>query len=124
MADAKRIGSELVALCKEGKNLEAIEKFYADDIVSVESVGGAGFPREMAGKEAVIGKGKWWAENHEIHGAEVKGPFPHGEDKFAVVFNYDVTFKPESRRMQMEEVGIYQVDGGKVRREEFFYNMG
>ena len=124
MADAKTIGGELVALCKAGKNLEAIEKLYADDVVSVESVDGGGFPREMAGKEAVIGKGKWWAENHEVHAAEVKGPFPHGEDKFAVVFNFDVTFKPESRRMQMEEIGIYQVDGGKVRREEFFYNMG
>jgi len=34
----KEIGTELVALCRQGKNLEAIEKFYSQDIVSVEPV--------------------------------------------------------------------------------------
>ena len=124
MANAKTIGDELVSLCREGKNLEAIDRLYADNVVSVESVAGGGMDREMTGKQAVAGKGQWWIDNHEVHAAEVKGPFPHGEEKFAVMFNFDVTFKPESRRMKLEEVGVYEVAGGKVVREEFFYNMG
>lgn len=122
---ALEIGTKLVALCREGKNLEAIEGLYGDDIVSVEAVGGGGFPRTMNGKEAVVGKAKWWNENHEVHSAEVEGPFPHGDDRFAVIFRFDVTSKPmNNTRMKLNEIGVYTVANGKVSREEFYYHMG
>ena len=35
----KEIADELITLCREGKNREAIERFYADDIVSTEAMG-------------------------------------------------------------------------------------
>lgn len=124
MSDAKMVGEKLVGLCKQGKNMEAVETLYADDVMSIEAVAGQDMPREFKGKEAVLGKSQWWYDNHEVHSAEAKGPFPHGDDKFAVIFNMDVTFKPESQRMQMEEIGVYEVKGGKVVKEEFFYNMG
>ena len=124
MSNANTIGEKLVALCKEGQNAAAIQELYADDCESIEAAAGPGAEREMKGKEAILGKNAWWTENHEVHASSVKGPFPHGEDKFAVLFDYDVTFKPESRRMQMEEVGVYRVANGKVVREEFFYKMG
>jgi ketosteroid isomerase-like protein len=41
-----------------------------------------------------------------------------------VGFRYDVTNKPSGRRMTMDEVGLYTVQGGKIVREEFFYNVG
>ena len=123
---AKEIGEKLVAYCKEGKNVDAINELYSDNIISVEAAASpdAGMPREMNGKEAILGKNKWWAENHEIHSAEVNGPWPHGDNKFAVQFSYDVTFKPQSQRMQMNEIAVYEVQDGKVAREEFFYSMG
>jgi len=125
MSNAKEIGTKLVNLCREGKNLDAINNLYADNVVSVEAVEGGGFPREMSGKEAVLGKGKWWGENHEVHSSEVSGPFPHGDNKFAVRFNMDVTSKPmNNTRMQLDEVGVYEVEDGKIVREEFFYDMG
>jgi hypothetical protein len=40
-----------------------------------------------------------------------------------VVFRLDVTFKPESKRMNFEEVAVYKVAGGKIVYEEFFYSM-
>jgi hypothetical protein len=40
-----------------------------------------------------------------------------------VVFKMDVTFKPQSRRFQMEEVAVYKVADGKIVYEEFFYSM-
>ena len=122
---AREIGTKLVALCREGKNLEAIESLYADDVVSVEAAEGGGFPRTMTGKATVLGKGQWWEENHEIHEASVDGPFPHGDDRFAVIFHYDITSKPmNNARMELNEVGVYTVKNGKVVREEFFYDMG
>ncbi|MBC7975998.1 MAG: nuclear transport factor 2 family protein, partial [Myxococcales bacterium] len=50
-------------------------------------------------------------------------PYPNG-DRFAVRFNYDVTHKPSSKRIQMDEVALYTVKDGKIVREEFFYAMG
>ena len=124
MSNAKEIGTRLVELCRAGKNLEAIQSLYADNVVSVEAADSPGFPRQMDGKEAVLGKGKWWSENHEVHSAQVEGPYPHGDDRFAVRFQMDVTSKPmNNARMQLDEVGVYQVADGKVVREEFFYSM-
>ena len=41
--------------------------------------------------------------------------------RFAVRFAYDVTNKPSGRRMQMDEIGLFTVENGKIVREEFFY---
>ena len=121
---AQEIGNKLVAFCKEGKNLESINTLYADNVVSVE----AGTPPEgervAKGIDAVRAKNQWWSENHEIHSAGVEGPYPHGDDKFAVRFNYDITHKPSGQRMQMDEVAVFSVENDKVVREEFFYQTG
>ncbi len=121
---AKEIGQQLVAFCKEGKNMEAINALYHNDIESVEAVAPPGGERIAKGIDAIRGKNQWWAENHEIHSAEVAGPFPHGEDKFAVRFNYDVTNKPSGNRMKLDEVAVYSLQDDKIIKEEFFYDMG
>ena len=118
------IGTKLVAFCKEGKNLESVQTLYAADVVSVEAgPPPSGGDRITTGKEAVIGKGQWWTDNHEIHGSEIEGPFPHGDDRFAVIFRYDVTNKPSKMRFKMNEVGVFTCENGKVKKEEFFYSM-
>ncbi len=123
---ALEVGKKLVQFCKEGKNLESINTLYADDVESIEAAAPpAGGERITKGKEGVIGKNQWWTENHEVHEGSVEGPFPHGEDKFAVIFKYDITNKPSGQRMKLEEVGVFHLNGdGKVQREEFFYSMG
>ena len=120
---AMKIGQQLVALCQEGKNLEVVSQLYAEDVVSVEATDPPQGERESRGIEAVRGKNQWWGENHEVHSASVRGPFPHGDDRFCVMFNYDVTNKPSGHRFQMEEVGLYTVTDEKISKEEFFYAM-
>jgi len=117
------IAKKMVALCKEGKGLEAIETLFSDDVVSIEAVAAPGVEREVQGKEAVKGKNQWWIENHEVHSMEMTGPWPHG-DRFIVGFEIDVTVKESGQRWQMSEVGLYHVKDGKVVKEEFFYDMG
>jgi ketosteroid isomerase-like protein len=117
------IADDLVALCREGKNLEAVNKHYADDIVSVESASGPGMPAEMTGIDAIRGKNAWWLENHEVHSAEANGPYV-GEDQFAVEFIYDVTNKPSGKRFQIAEMALYTVENGKIVHEHFYYNPG
>lgn len=126
---AREIGKQLVALCREGKNLESVRTLYAEDIESIEAAeppGGEsqGFARVTRGKQAVLDKNVKWDEQNEIHETRVTGPYPHGHDKFAVRFEYDITNRQLGMRMKVDEIGVFTLLDGKVAREEFFYDMG
>ncbi len=127
MSDTLAVGKKLVELCREGKNMEAIDTLYSHHIVSVEAAaGGPTMPQRMEGIEAVKGKATWWEANHTVHKAEADGPFPHG-DRFIVRFKYDVTAKSgpmAGKRFPMDEAALYTVKDGKITQEEFFYSMG
>jgi SnoaL-like domain len=118
----QEVANTLVRLCSAGKFEEAVEKLYSPDIVSVEPGAPPGHSPEAHGIQAVKAKGEWWVSNHEVHSSAVEGPLVAG-DYFAVTFKMDVTFKPQSRRFQMQEIGVYKVADGKVVREQFFYAM-
>lgn len=118
---AATVGQQICDLCRQGKNLDAVNKFYATNIVSVESAPFGDMPRMVEGIDAIRGKHEWWEQNNEVHSADVQGPFPHGDEKFALFFNFETTFKPTGDRGKMTEIGVYTVDNGKVVREEFYY---
>ena len=120
------IGKKLVEFCKAGKSIEAIEKLYSPDIVSVEGMSSPTMPAEMKGIAAVKGKNEWWYQNHEVHSGTVVGPWPHG-DRFIVCFKYDITAKAgkmAGQRMTIDEAALYTVKNDKIVKEEFFYHMG
>ena len=117
------VAQQLVEFCQQGQNTQAVETLYANDAVSVEAAdsGSADMPREMRGLDTLRKKNQWWIENHEVHSASTEGPYPHGDDRFAAIFEFDVTHKPSGQRMQMKEVGVFTVANDKITREEFFY---
>ncbi|CAN5916982.1 nuclear transport factor 2 family protein [soil metagenome] len=114
------IAKKYVALVKEHKHQEILSELFAKDATSVEAMTPPGGERTAKGVEAIAAKGKWWVDNHEVHKAEVFGPYPN-DDRFAVRFLYDITNKPSGKRMTMDEVGLFTVQNGKIVREEFFY---
>jgi hypothetical protein len=114
------IATGLVKLCKKGKFAQAVDTYYADDVVSVEP---AGDEKEMRGIASVKAKGEWWAANHKVHQLTVAGPFL-GKGQFVVRFTVDVTFTPEKKRFIMDELAIYTVRRGKISHEQFFYHAG
>jgi hypothetical protein len=120
--DTATIARELVTLCRLGRNFEAIDRFYSPDIVSIESMGSETMPTEQRGIDAIRGKNQWWFDNNEIHSANATGPFI-GDRQFAVKFDYDTTFKPTGQRVNMTEMALYDVEDGKIVREQFFYHM-
>lgn len=126
IAEALAVGKQLVEMCNQGQNIEAIKALYSDDVVSVEAMCGTeDMPQTMKGKDAILGKNQWWMENHEVHSGKVIGPFPHG-DRFILMMSYDVTPKcgpMAGKRMQMEEAALYTVKNNKIVKEEFFYHM-
>jgi ketosteroid isomerase-like protein len=116
------IAVTLVELCRRGEFEKAINSLYSPDIVSVEAFEMNNMPRQTNGIEGVRKKTEWWVSNHTVHGVTVTAPFV-SVDKFAVVFDMDVTNKPSGKRMKMTEVGVYTVADGKVVHEEFLYQV-
>ena len=115
------IANELVAGCRENRAKANLHKLYAPDAQSVEAAD-MGNGTTVKGIAAIEGKHDWWENSMTVHSQTVGGPFPHGDDRFAVVFDVDYTEKATDKRGHMQEVAIYHVAGGKIVREEFFYS--
>lgn len=118
-----QIGGQLVEMCNQGKDTECLNQLYSQDAVSAEAVPMPGqASNEAAGIDAIRGKHEWWYSAHEVHESKAEGPFVHGDDRFSVIFNMDVTNKESGERTQMREVATYYInDTGKIAREEFAY---
>jgi hypothetical protein len=114
--DTRGIACDLVALCRNGMFAESGERYWADDVVSIEFSGADPVSR---GKAAVRAKGHWWAAAHELHSVDIRGPWINGE-QFAVRFTLDVTNKQSGQRMSIDEIGLYTLKGGKIAEERFF----
>ena len=111
------IAGDLVTMCKAGKFAEAGEKYWAENVLSVEAMGDN---PETKGKQAARGKTEWWEKNHDVHSFEVEGPYING-NQFVVRFKMDMTIKASGQRQKMDEVGVYTVRDGKIVEERFFY---
>ena len=117
----KEVANRLVELCRQGKNLEAMEELYGENVVSNE-MPGAPTP-VVSGKKAVIQKSADWLNSVvEFHKGEISEP-QVADNHFSCTMDFDITFK-ERGRQQMNEVCVYKVDNGKIVNEQFFYNMG
>ena len=111
------IANDLVALCKTGDFSTPGEKYWADEVRSIEPMGDNAV---SVGKAAARAKGEWWSGAHDIHSVLVEGPYVNG-DQFTVRFKMDVTEKETGHRQMMDEVGVYTIHGGKIAQERFYY---
>ncbi|SNR98408.1 nuclear transport factor 2 family protein [Antarctobacter heliothermus] len=120
----KEIADALVAGCREGHELEILDKLYAADAVSVEAMAMPGMDSpETHGIDGIKGKHAWWSSNFEVLESTVSGPFLHGDSSFAVIFEMKAKHRESGEVSDMHEVAIYTVGGGKIVREAFYYNM-
>jgi hypothetical protein len=113
----------LVAHCRNGTTGAGLTELYDPGAVSVEAMAMPGADSaETRGLEGIRGKHAWWDEAMEMHSGKVEGPFLHGDDRFAVIFEFDATERATGKRNQMREVAIYTVNpAGRIVREEFYY---
>jgi ketosteroid isomerase-like protein len=116
--NTQEIAKDVATLCAQGKFDESGEKYWAEDVVSVEA-GGQG-DLVSHGKAAARAKGEGFMGAHEIHGVKVEGPWVNG-DQFGVRFTMDMTNKQNGQRMMMDEIGVYTLKNGKIAEERFFY---
>ena len=110
------IARDLVKLCMQGKFAEAGEKYWADNVLSVEAMGDN---PEIRGKDAVRKKGEAWESANTVHTFAVEGPYVNGE-QFVVRFKMDISEKVGGKRQSFDEVGLYTVRNDKIAEERFF----
>ena len=114
------VANKLVNYCRQGQYNEAQAELYHDNAQSIEI---AGMPGErVQGMEAIKAKGKQWEEMvEEMHSSEVSDPIVAG-DFFSISMKNDVSFKGRGR-MMIEEICVYEVQEGKIVKEQFFYPL-
>lgn len=110
----REIVQKLMDYINAGKNVEAEEELYADDVVSVEQDG-----LVKKGKPEVVAATQKFGESVEqFFGGGVEKAYP-GKDCFLLHFRMD--FKPKGgERITMDEYGFYKVKDGKISEEYFF----
>ncbi len=120
------IGQQLVNFNNNNEGRKAVTELYAADCVSAEAVPMPGqTSNEVQGIDDILGKHDWWESANEVHASSAKGPFAHGDDRFCVIYDMDVTEKASGQRIQMKEVATYYVNtDNKICREEFAYALG
>lgn len=114
------VARELVAGCREGREAENLNKLYAEDAVSVEAAD-MGQGRETVGRDGIRGKHDWFASMYDQVSGETSDPMPHGDDRFAVIFDTKMRKRETGEIEEMRDIGVYTVKDGKIVREEFFY---
>ncbi len=116
--DTQEVANKLVQYCRMGQYTEAQEELYADNAVSIEPEGSPN--PNVSGIDAIREKAKQWAEMvEEVHGGEISDPIVAG-NFFSLVMKNDVTFKGMGRAT-IEEISVYEVQNGKIVKEQFFY---
>jgi len=117
--NAQEVANRLVQLCREGKDIDAINELYDDHIVSIEPEGSP-MAGKTIGKEAVLESTyRWHSSVEQLHSAYVSNALATG-NFFACTMNYDVTFK-ERGRTTMDELCVYEVKDGRIVTSQFFY---
>lgn len=117
MMTTQQVANQLVALCRQGEIMKAMEELYSDDIASNEPTNS--LVKSAKGKTAVLEKGKQFASSIEVrHGGSFSEPIVAGR-YFTVAMVLDATIKGKGR-MKLEEVCVYEVKDGKIVWEQFF----
>jgi len=115
-----QVANKLVQLCREGKNIEAINELYADNILILEPKGAQA--ERVEGKAAALkGFEQWSANVEEFHSSKISEPIV-ADNFFSCSMEMDITLKGMGR-ISMNEICVYEVQEGKVVFAQFFFKV-
>ena len=119
----EQVAARLVELCRAGKFDQAQRELYADDAVSIEPDGlPPGSLGNVKGLAAIQEKSAKFHDSVEtFHGVSCSDAVV-AADWFSVALAVDATFKGMGR-IDMREICVYRVRGGKIVHEQFFYDV-
>lgn len=118
--DVASIAAGFTELWRAGEFRAAGEKFWAEDVVSIEPQDlPDGTSAVCRGIEAVRAKTLNWLCTHGIEDLTIDGPFVTG-DRFALFA--DMMIAHAGRRTPHSEIAVFTVRDGKIVEEIHFYD--
>jgi len=121
MRSVKELADMTVEYNNSGRSRELLELIYSKAIQSNEAGPMPDGSVGVTGIEALKAKWDWWESANEVHSTKTEGPFYHGEDRFSVIYEVELTDKASGARTQFREVAVYTAADGEIVKEEFFY---
>jgi len=122
MMTTQEVANRYCKLMQQNKRSQITEELYSIDIVNKEPEHAIamGVPTITKGLDAVLKKAKARMEMiEEVHSDFCSEPVV--SDKFfSVALSRDITLKGKSR-MNLHEIGVFEVKEGKIISEQFFY---
>ena len=113
------VAAAFTALWLAGEFRAAGEKFWADDVVSIEPHAlPDGGDQVSRGIEAVRARSRCWLATHGIEDLSVDGPFVTG-DHFALFA--DMLIIHAGRRTPHSQIAVFVVRNGKIVEERYFH---
>jgi ketosteroid isomerase-like protein len=107
---------ELIALARQGKFLEAIERFYAEDATMQENLD----PPRVGLTALLENERNVLAAIPDIHVERVESFLVNG-DRAAINWVFAYTDR-KGRKVQLDEVAYQEWRDGKIVRERFYYD--
>ena len=113
------VADRLYQLFQEGKWMEAQDELFSQDAKSIEPPSSPGLV-SVEGLDNIKKKGDSFnAMVEEMHGGYTGKPIVAG-NFIAFAMGMDATMKGAGR-MKMDEICVYEVNDGKIVKEQFFF---
>ncbi len=121
MMTTQEIANRYHELARQGQLEKLQDELYSPDAVSIEPENDSQLPLMVVGLPAMRQKEQqFYRLIEQMHGGFCKEPIVSSYH-FACTMGMDVTMKGKARRIK-EQLGVFEVDGGKIVKEQFFYN--
>lgn len=114
------VAAGFTALWRAGEFQAAGERYWADDVVSIEPHNlPDGTPAVCRGIDAVRAKNLRWLATHGVEDLSLDGPFVTG-DRFALFA--DMIIAHAGRREPHSQIAVFRVRDGRITEEHHFYD--
>lgn len=121
MSDIHDLACDYLSLIRSGQAVEAAEKYWAVDIVSIEPKDTTEHkPAVVTGFDAAREKLTGWLGHSKMEELCIDGPFITG-NRFALFIDMLIERRATGAREPFSEIAIYTVRDGKIIEERYFY---
>lgn len=117
--DVVTVANDFTALWRAGDFRAACDKYWAEDVVSIEPLARDGAAGSVCrGIEAVRARDLAWFTTHAIEDLSLDGPFVTG-DHFALFM--DMLILHAGRSTPHSQIAVFTVRDGKIVEERYFH---
>lgn len=115
----QEIANRFHQLSTEGKWEQIQNELFSKNAKSIEPLQANGL-QSVEGLDAIKKKAEDWNNKiQEVHGGYSNEPIVAG-NHFSVAMGIDATLKGAGRQ-KMDEIAVYEVQDGKIVKEQFFF---